>query len=286
MSGLADFSLGRGAASTDIASTFERFGIVVLKGLLPPATLAEQRRAINRLLAIRLRSLGQDAAGEDIDGNLRRLLAIDRRHGIEIIRAVKDSPFFLGMFVDPRLQEAARACLGCDTLLAVHDIAQFRIDPPDDDERNFDWHQDFQYNVMSLHAATVWYPLTAVTQDMGPLVVAPRSHRTLVPVHVDFADHLPGSGTMHRVMRFAFDKQALEKEAVALCPVEEGDVVLFHSLLAHRSSPNRSTRARWTMNPRFGDAADPAFAARGWKAVRDKTQDAFLEFYPEHVRRS
>jgi hypothetical protein len=141
--------MNRFVRSTGLRECFEQYGIVVVKGLLSKAEIAEQRRAVHRLVEIRLESEGKISSG-DIDADLRQL-----DNAMDIIRAVKDSPFFFGVLSHPKLQDAAKACLGCETLLAVHDIAQFRIDPPDDDVRNFDWHQDFQYNVTSLDGVTV-----------------------------------------------------------------------------------------------------------------------------------
>jgi ectoine hydroxylase-related dioxygenase (phytanoyl-CoA dioxygenase family) len=281
---LHDFTLNADAEAILIRSAFERFGIVVLKNLISKHDLRQQRDAVNRLLGIRLKALGNPVASEDIDENLNALVRIDRRYVMDIIRAIKDSPFFYGVLANPRLHDVSRACLNCETLLSIHDIAQFRIDPPNDDARNFEWHQDFQYNMMSMNSATVWYPLRRISEDMGPLVVAPGSHRKIVPIEMDFTNHQPGSGSMHAALRFKVDEQEAERNALMLCPVEEGDVIVFHSLLLHRSSANRSARSRWTVNPRFGDAADPAFAGRGWLGVRDKTPEVFAQYYPQYVK--
>lgn len=284
MTDVQDFTFKAGAEAEQLRRAFEAFGVVVIKSLLAKDKLSEQRAAVNRLLAIRLQRLGRSSVSDDIDDNLNALVELDQRHAMDIIRAIKDSPFFYAILADSKLHEVSKACLNCETLLSIHDIAQFRIDPPNHDERNFEWHQDFQYNVMSMNSATIWYPLKRVSEEMGPLVVVPGSHRTIVPVEMNFEGHKPGSGLMHTVLRFQVDEYEAERKAVVLCPVEEGDVVVFHSLMLHRSSANRSTRSRWTVNPRFGDAADPAFADRGWLAVRDRTQRAFAEYYPQYVR--
>jgi ectoine hydroxylase-related dioxygenase (phytanoyl-CoA dioxygenase family) len=279
-----DFTFEAGAEAERLRRAFEAFGVVVIKNLLTKDKLSEQRAAVNRLLAIRLQRLGHSPVSDDIDDNLNALVDLDQRHAMDIIRAIKDSPFFYAILADAKLHEISRACLNCETLLSIHDIAQFRIDPPNHDERNFEWHQDFQYNVMSMNSATIWYPLKRVSEEMGPLVVVPGSHRTIVPVEMNFEGHKPGSGLMHTVLRFQVDEYEAERKAVVLCPIEEGDVVVFHSLMLHRSSANRSNRSRWTVNPRFGDAADPAFADRGWLAVRDRTQRAFADYYPQYVK--
>lgn len=284
MTDVRDFTFEAGVEAERLRRAFEAFGVVVIRNLLAKDTLSEQRAAVNRLLAIKLQRLGHSSVSEDIDDNLNALVELDQRHAMDIIRAIKDSPFFYAILADARLHDISKACLNCETLLSIHDIAQFRIDPPNHDERNFEWHQDFQYNVMSMNSATIWYPLKRVSEEMGPLVVVPGSHRTIVPVEMNFEGHKPGSGLMHTVLRFQVDECEAERKAAVLCPIEEGDVVVFHSLMLHRSSANRSNRSRWTVNPRFGDAADPAFADRGWLAVRDRTQRAFAEYYPQYVK--
>lgn len=284
MTDVQDFTFEAGAEAERLRRAFETFGVVVVKNLITKEKLAEQRAAVNRLLAIKLQRLGLPLVSDDIDDNLNALVKIDQRHAMDIIRAIKDSPFFYAILADTKLHDVSRACLNCETLLSIHDIAQFRIDPPNHDERNFEWHQDFQYNVMSMNSATIWYPLKRVSAEMGPLVVVPGSHRTIVPVEMNFDGHKPGSGLMHAVLHFNVDEYEAERKAAVLCPIEEGDAVVFHSLMLHRSSANRSNRSRWTVNPRFGDAADPAFADRGWLAVRDRTQTAFAQYYPEYVK--
>src|SRR5713101_1713600 len=188
---LHDFSFDAGTDASRIRAAFEQFGVVVVKNLIAKDDLSQQRDAVNRLVGIRLKTLGSPATSEDIDENLNALVGIDRRHAMDIIRAIKDSPFFYGVLANPRLHDVSRACLNCETLLSIHDIAQFRIDPPNDDARNFEWHQDFQYNMMSMNSVTIWYPLRRVSEDMGPLVIAPGSHREIVPVEMDFGNHQP-----------------------------------------------------------------------------------------------
>lgn len=276
------FTFARNSQATKIREAFAQHGVVIIQGLLDADTINRQRSSVNALLRARLKSLDANA-GDDIDANYATLASKDREYAMDIIRAVKESPFFFQIMSDPRLLDISATCLDASTLLSVHDIAQFRIDPPYDDVRNFDWHQDFQYNVMSPNSVTVWYPLTPITSEMGPLIAAPGTHHEMLPIEVDFNSHSPGSGTMHRVFKIKIDEAEAEHKGVTLSPIQEGDVVFFHSLLLHRSSANRSQRCRWTMNPRFGDALDPQFVQRGWRSARDRAQNMFADVYPELV---
>lgn len=263
-----------------LKEAFDRDGYVLVKGLVDKNTIQQQKDAINALVRARLHSLGSPSRSSDIDENINALLKISPSHAMDVIRATKDAPVFFAMMANPAILEASKECLGVANLLTVHDIAQFRIDPPHDDVRSFAWHQDFQYNVTSENSLTIWYPLTSITEDMGPLVVVPGSHRRMLPVKVDATRHVPGSGKMHNTIRLDVQSDDLEKSAVSIGPIEAGDALIFSSLLVHRSAPNNSTRSRLTMNPRYSDADDPAFVGRGWRSERDKTPNMFGEIYP------
>src|SRR4029079_19712053 len=102
-------------------------------------------------------------------------------------------------------------------------------------------------------------------------VIAPGSHKKMLPVEMDFSKNVPGSGKMHSTIRIKADGRDLERNALSVGPLDAGDAIIFHSLLLHRSGLNRSNRSRLIMNPRYADALDPAFVGRGWRAVRDKT---------------
>ena len=140
MTDVRDFTFDAGAQPEQLRRAFETFGVVVLKNFLAKDKLSEQRAAVNRLLGIRLQRLGSSLVSDDIDDNLNALVKLDQRHALDIIRAIKDSPFFYAILADTKLADLSKACLNCETLLSIHDIAQFRIDPPNHDERNFEWH--------------------------------------------------------------------------------------------------------------------------------------------------
>jgi len=262
---------------------FDAHGIVILKSLLDSDFIADIRHAIESLVGARLHSLGLSGGAEDLDGQLGALLAADQHYAMEIITVLKDSPEYYRAFTNEAIIKSVKTLLATDTLQCIHDISQFRIDPPNFDVRNFAWHQDYQYNVASQNAVTAWFPITPIGEDMGFLAVAPGTHRQMLKVIEDRSSHLQGRGTTHSTLRFDVDAGALERRAVLLDNVRPRDVVFFHSLLLHRSGWNRSQRARFVMNPRYADALDPAVVARGWVAMRDRTQDAFARYYPDMI---
>jgi ectoine hydroxylase-related dioxygenase (phytanoyl-CoA dioxygenase family) len=263
---------------------FAKNGVVILKGLLAADFISDLCDRIHRLVDARLQSLGAEVKNEGIDSCLARLLALDQIYAMDVIRAARSLPEFYRAFTDPALVGIAQLLLGTEVLQCIHDIAQFRVDPPNYDERNFAWHQDFQYNVASLNAVTAWFPLTSVTEDMGYLAVVPGTHGQIIPVIEDRSRHTSGRGTAHSTLRFDVDPVDLERRAVLLDSIGPGDVVFFHCLLLHRSGRNRSNRARLVMNPRYAEALDSAVVQRGWIAMSDRTQDVFARYYPDSIR--
>lgn len=274
------------APAEAVRRCFVENGILIVRGLLAPERLEAWRISLRRLIVARVESLnGSVPDGADLDEALHILTKLVDNGGMDIIRVVKDLPQFYQVMSDPKILRVVSACLETDMIQAVHDVAQFRIDPPDYYVRNFGWHQDYQYNVASLESTIVWFPLTEITEDMGYLGVIPKSHDQIVPVIHDDSRHKQGMGTTHSVFRLDLDENELERRAIPVAGMKPGDVAFFHGLLLHRGGVNKGTRARWVVNPRFAKGLDPAVVGRGWLTMRDRTPDAFLRVHPDKVRR-
>lgn len=98
------------------------------------------------------------------------------------------------------------------------------------------WHQDFPFTPHSnTDIVTALLMVDAVTEDNGPLEVAPGSHRG--PLHSLWHEG--------RFTGAVADEVAaeLEREAIT-CTGPARAVCLMHTCLAHGSAPNRSDRPR------------------------------------------
>lgn len=267
-----------------IREIYQRDGIVVVRGLIAEPRLEHFRSVLRTIISVRLKALNIEPAADNLDSLFAQLAEIDQNLAMDVIRISKDLPEFYEAFTDPDLLFCVRACLGSEIVQSVHDIAQIRIDPPDYYKRNFDWHQDYPYNVASQNAVTAWWPLTSLTEDMGFLRIVPGSHKAILPVRYDASRHKSGSGTFHSTLNLDVDRDILERDGVPLDGLEPGDVALFHCLVVHRSGLNTSNRARWVMNPRYADALDPVVIDRGWRTVRDNNQTLFRDLHADVIR--
>jgi ectoine hydroxylase-related dioxygenase (phytanoyl-CoA dioxygenase family) len=263
---------------------FRHDGLCVLRQLIGQAEIEAFREFIRRALIARLEAL---KAAHNPDGDLDSLLndlnRVGQKEIMTVIRGVKNSVPFLQMMSHPRVTDLAKDLLGAKDLATVHDVALLRVDPPFDHERDFAWHQDYPYNMISNPAVTVWIPLTRVDASMGLMEYVPGSHNALVPVMHDAGyQNAPGSGNARLLFSLAEENV---KGAKSIPVMEPGDVAAFHCLTLHRSGKNVSDRARWVLNFRYGNAADAQLVERGWKTVDDRDHGLFARVHSDYTRR-
>lgn len=102
-------------------------------------------------------------------------------------------------------------------------------------------HQDYASTQGSLNSVVVWAPLAPISEDMGRLEVLPGSHLT---------------GAQWTDIHDNFGMCPQDGDFVPL-DLEVGDMVLFSTLLVHRSGNNTTdSRIRWSVNFRYSDLAD------------------------------
>lgn len=105
-------------------------------------------------------------------------------------------------------------------------------------------HQDYSSMQSSLNSIVAWTPLAPISMDMGPLMVVPKSHlKGLV-------------ATNELTQGFGLVDGYTDDDFFSVGPLVPGDIVLFSSLLVHRSGKNKTDNIRWTANFRYADAAD------------------------------
>lgn len=116
---------------------------------------------------------------------------------------------------------------------------------------NFYWktnpHQDWAAQRGSLDSVVVWFPVCPFGKDMGYLEVAPGSHKNGLRNHVETGP--------------TFELDHCEEEFISV-PMQMGDVLIFSSLLVHRSGNNTSEKIRFAANFRYDNAAEPTFVER------------------------
>jgi ectoine hydroxylase-related dioxygenase (phytanoyl-CoA dioxygenase family) len=273
-----------------LVETYNREGVVVVRGLMAGDKVAKFRETASEMIRDRLISLGHTAGpNDDLDALFNRLCDIDRKLGGEIYDHIRSTPQYYECMMDGGLVDVVGKILGTKKLQAPYDLSLFRIDRPSEDNFAFDWHQDYPYNLLSQNAVTAWFPLTDVEQDMGWLKVVPRAHREIRPIEIADPKFVPGadkSKTRARTLRMVeTDFEDFERRGMEV-PMQAGDVMFFHCNTPHRSGRNRSRdrRARWVINPRYGDLLDPSMVKRGWAYANRNNSFLVADVHPEITR--
>lgn len=177
--------------------------------------------------------------------------------------------------VDPEIVQLVEELLGT-SLVSISNNIIVRIDLPNEDRFLFDyWHQDYPYSMVSRRGCVLWIPLNHVTTNVGPVEILPRSHvRGVLPVEVD-----------EKGSFIVDDHEFLEGLSPVKNEANVGDVVAFDLLTAHRSSPNRSKRPRWTLSFRYCDMNDATSIREGWPCFYSQGKH-FTKVHPNHVTKT
>jgi Phytanoyl-CoA dioxygenase (PhyH) len=99
----------------------------------------------------------------------------------------------------------------------------------------FAWHQDNGYDRLPQQHYQVWIALSEMRKDNGGLWLIPGSHKRHHP-HRRVANHIVAVGS---------DRYDAPDSGKVFIEADAGDVVLFSSLMLHKTYENTTTKPRW-----------------------------------------
>ncbi|MEK3722742.1 phytanoyl-CoA dioxygenase family protein [Paenibacillus sp. FSL H8-0034] len=210
---------------------YEREGYVILENLFTEEEMLDLTRHIDILdeeHAAQVRELGQQ--GISIPNQINFTSHLSQKN-----------PYIEKFIGQERMVEVATTLIGPDIRL-YHDQSVYKTPEAD---RDFPWHQDNGYApIEPEHYLTCWLALEDATLENGCIWIHPRSH-------------LQGL-VEHKQTGIGWQCYFGGEPGLAV-PVKRGSMIAFHSLLFHRSTPNRSqsTRKSYIMQYSVDGAIDP-----------------------------
>jgi ectoine hydroxylase-related dioxygenase (phytanoyl-CoA dioxygenase family) len=251
-------------------ATFDRDGVVVLRGFYDVRSQIDPiRRDIWRIIGLVIERHGltieQPAyTPESFDAAMMPLVAHDRRFGGEVYDAVKQIPAFVRLLADERNAAVFSALRpGAMPAIAAGGYG-IRIDFPNEERFRADWHQDYVGQFRSLDGLVFWSPLVEITQALGPVQFALRSHRDgLFPLHEKNAEQPEKTGVYG--LRLAGRDALVSRYARAAPLTAPGDLVVIDYQTLHASGHNVGDRPRWSMQMRYFNFEDETGKKIGWK---------------------
>ncbi len=220
---------------------------------------------INRLIALKRDQLGispRTNSGWTVSSNdFIELCTRDRAKGGEIYRACRHLRPLQVLLTKQQTLALMERLMATD-FVYVHSFTAVRIDIRGEEKYLFDWHQDYPYTQGSVDGVVLWAPLEDVQKGSGGIKLIPGSHvHGILPVRLLDPQNQQGNGA-HSIK--IVDSASLDDEVSYRMDVEMGDVLVFSTLLVHKSLPMEKGGVRWSMQLRYSNFRHPAAIARGW----------------------
>lgn len=257
---LADpFSFSKNAPEAPfIRRIFDEHGLVILKGFFFPPELRQIKGYIHHLIKLRRTAAGMESPDHRLcfDDGFLELASLHRKE----IRSLYDA--FRRLMPVHQIADSERMVALSKFLMKTEYVIsyrekQIRMDLPEE-TKSFDWHQDFHFTQDSEDALVYWAPLHDVGFENGAMVVAPGSHR----LGIQPLRYASGRSGFSELADYSFLSQFPQVQL----PMEEGDLLIYNSLLLHRSGENRSDRTRWAMEIRHGNFDNERAVEQSWSA--------------------
>lgn len=202
--------------------------------------------------------------GDNFDCGYLDLIAINRDYGSEIYDLVKQIPSFLRLIAADKAQELFCELRGTDVPGIGAASYGIRIDNPFEEIFRSHWHQEFIVQPQSMDGIVFWTPLLQVTEDMGPVIVCPKSHKDGLCIYSKSKAYANKTGAYKIGIN---DEDAVVSRYDKIAPLTSpGDLILIDFLTIHQSGFNASDRARWSVQSRFFNYKEETGMKIGWKA--------------------
>lgn len=227
----------------------EELGFIVLRGFLTEEHLKPLSTDVERLTGSFYRGLGLEMPTYPVGQIDRPLVKLVQNHPhvrAPLYDRLQQIPTLLSLPAHDQFRWLAETLLGTDHV-GVWPRTQVRFDMFEDGVNRIDWHHDYVYNKGTTASYTFWLPLVDIEPAMGPISIAPGSHRTrdIVFTKTGLGNRFDLTLSAETLSRF---------EIVTPGTYRSGDLVIMHSLLLHAGNMNSLLdRARLTVLFRMQD---------------------------------
>jgi hypothetical protein len=244
-----------------MATEYRRNGFCLMRHLFPRAMtdrfLAEIHAVFRRHMQAAGHGFDEDASGLLTPDSLHRFFERQQSAYVACMKAVQNLLVSFEFATHAPLIEAVRDLGVRSPAFSTKPIVM--ISNPRTAASYAYWktppHQDWRSIQGSLNGIVVWAALVDIVPAIGPLEVIPGSHLWgLLPSVKD---------EWYR----RIDDPRVTDEAFVSVPMNAGDTLLFSSFLVHRSGHSDGSRARFSLQARFNDMAEPEFVRRGYPST-------------------
>lgn len=215
-------------------------GFFVLRGLLPIGLIEEFETEVDTFVArqMEIRGMTPDPTMEPLislykQGGRYRRMMFSLMQNLTAITRIKNQLF------EEYKPGGALEPLGFELPISTSGL---RVDIPGEVEFEEPWHQD--YSSSCLRAFHAWIPLRRVDSHFGSVRVVPGTHKG------GFVEH-DVTDPRHPIL----PPSVYEGKESVVVEADPGDVLVFNSLMFHRSQTNQSNRIKFIIGCMMQDLA-------------------------------
>lgn len=259
-----------GLLSDQQKEEFFENGVVVIKNFFDvESEIRPIQKAIYQIIGLVMQrhsvSIARDPfEGDNFDSGYLDLISINRDFGGEVYDLVKQIPSFLRLIASTKAEKLFCHLRNTDAPGIGAASYGIRIDNPYEDQFRSQWHQEFLFQPQSLDGIVFWTPLLQIIEDMGPVIVCPKSHKDGLCLYSKSKEYAKKIGAYKIGIS---DEEATIAKYEKIAPLTSpGDLILMDFLTIHQSGFNTSHRSRWSIQSRFFNYKEETGMRIGWKA--------------------
>lgn len=210
------------------------------------------------------------------------ILRSDRKLAGIIYDVVKQVPEFFRLTALSQNQKLAEKLCESNNVGLAGGGSGIRINNPGESKFLAGWHQEYPAQLRSMDGLVFWSPLVALTPEIGPVVVCPKSHKNGVyPMTMSDDKSIPEA---YRLQINDEEKILSSFEQIAPC-IFPGDLIVMNFLTLHRSGINKSERrALWSMQFRYFNFEDIEGKKINWVGSYING-NKFEDLYPHLIKK-
>jgi len=252
---------------------FTNNGFIVIEDMFSPEEMKAVESEVSMIVDAYLKKEGV-AGNFSLDEGLFVLEKINH----DVVAAVYDTickaPNFLRMQCKKRLHQTVSSLLQNNPNDPLYTFKhRIRIDPPSDERRTYDWHQEVFYSIPRSNFIQVWSPVIRdTTIKNGTIEIAKGSHRGGIPKQTWKVK----DGYADQIIR----KEIPDEYETFPVEMKLGDILLFSGKTWHKSGKNTSKEHRFSMIGMWHDVKNLDFVAPNIVFnYRKETPEEYYESY-------
>lgn len=193
----------------------------------------------------------------------------------EIYDTIFHTPSFFRICGNKKIEKIIKFLLNgnYNTSLYGH-TNRCRIDPPRDNRRTYEWHQETFYTIPKSRYIQTWSPLIYPSNKKnGTIEILPKSHLEGVPRQEWFEKK-------GRATQILIENKIIDKYRTLTVEINPGDLLFFSGRLAHRSGNNTSKKVRYSLVGMYHDIKSKHFRSAKIKySFRGSSPKSYFKKY-------